>query len=234
MVRISHISDIHWRGIARHDEYTKAFENLFQKLKEEKPDIIINTGDSFHTKTQGITPEIIERLSWMFRNLAEIAPSYTILGNHDGNLNNGHRQDIITPIHMAINHPRAFLLKDSQVRHINKEADLKINQNVYLCVYSPFDKKSWDKVQPVKSNDNINIALFHGSISGSEMDNNWRLTEGEASIIKFKDYDFVLLGDIHKQQFVNYKTIEQEVDDEELQNLVKLYGKEAIEIIDQY
>src|SRR5690606_993628 len=109
-MKICHISDVHWRGIARHDEYTAAFTELFRQLREEvKPDLIINTGDTFHTKTQGITPEIIERLSWMFRELAEIAPSCTLLGNHDGNLTNLTRSDMITPIHNAVNHKHAHL-----------------------------------------------------------------------------------------------------------------------------
>lgn len=97
-MRILHISDIHWRGIARHKEYTKAFEKLFNDAKNIiKPDVIVNTGDTFHTKTQGITPEYIERMSWMLRCMGDIAPTYTLLGNHDGNLTNLTRQDAITP-----------------------------------------------------------------------------------------------------------------------------------------
>jgi predicted MPP superfamily phosphohydrolase len=46
MTKICQISDIHWRGITRHEEYTNIFNDLFTKLKEEiKPDYIIGTGD---------------------------------------------------------------------------------------------------------------------------------------------------------------------------------------------
>lgn len=208
-MRIVHISDIHWRGIARHEEYNTAFNLLFEKIKALKPDLIINTGDTFHTKTQGITPEIIDRLSWMFRGLADMAPTYTLLGNHDGNLTNLHRQDIISPIHAAIQHPHAHLLRNSGVILLEDLARPKHPEDpdFYLCVYSPFDKKSWPSIRPVKSPDKkkkvVNIALFHGSVTGSETDTNWRMDEGETEITNFTDYDFALLGDIHKHQWIS-------------------------------
>jgi hypothetical protein len=194
MTRIAHISDIHWRGIARHSEYTKAFQKLFDELKELKPDIIINTGDSFHTKTQGITPEIIEKLAWMFRSLAEIAPTYNILGNHDGNLTNSSRQDIVTPIHDIVNHPDSFLLKKSQTVFF---------KNLAIHAFSAFDKENWDKLKPVENY--INIALFHGSITGCMTDNEWRLQGCEENVDFFKDFDFCLLGDIHKHQYLAFR-----------------------------
>jgi DNA repair exonuclease SbcCD ATPase subunit/DNA repair exonuclease SbcCD nuclease subunit len=193
MAKILQISDIHWRGISRHKEYTDSFERLFQKITDIKPDVIVNTGDTYHSKTQSITPEVIERLSWMFRSLADFAPSYTLLGNHDGNLANLDRKDIITPIHEAINHKNAFLLRDSKVYDVP-------GTNIEFVAYSPFDKKSWDSLRPNK--DKISIALFHGSSNGCKMDNGWTLPEGEVQIADFSGYNFVLMGDIHKQQTV--------------------------------
>ena len=40
MCKIVHLSDIHWRGISRHEEYTDSFTRLFKILREEiKPDL---------------------------------------------------------------------------------------------------------------------------------------------------------------------------------------------------
>lgn len=201
MTKIAQISDIHWRGIARHDEYIRAFENLYKELREYQPDIIINTGDSFHTKTQGITPEIIEKLAWMFNSLAEIAPTYTILGNHDGNLTNSTRQDIISPIHEIIKNPRAILMKKSQTQYVG---------NLALHAFSAFDKEGWAAVKPDPNY--INIALFHGSITGCMTDNEWRLQGCEENVDFFKGHDFVLLGDIHKQQYLAYRKDKNGID----------------------
>src|SRR5437868_5200309 len=114
-MKIVHISDIHWRGLTRHDEFTKAFERLFEKCREIKPDIIFLGGDLFHTKTSGISPEVIDRLTWMLRSMGNLCKTHVVLGNHDGNLANEDRQDAISPIVNAMNHPRVRLYKQSGV-----------------------------------------------------------------------------------------------------------------------
>jgi len=202
MTKIVQISDIHWRGIARHDEYTESFERLFDTLRRRiKPDLIINTGDTFHTKTQGITPEVIEKLSWMLRGLADIAPTITMLGNHDGNLTNSDRQDIISPIHEAINHSDAYLHKKSGTYSLPRE--VKGGNRFALHVFSPFDEDGWKAIKPIQGK--INIALFHGCVSGSKTDMEFRLIDGERDVAFFTGMDFVMLGDIHKQQFLAYR-----------------------------
>lgn len=193
-MKIAHISDIHWRGLTRHHEYTEAFKGVFEKLRSIKPDMIFLGGDYFHTKTSGISPEVIDRLVWMFKSLGDIAPVHAILGNHDGNLANEDRQDAISPIVKAMNHPNILLHKNSGVQ---------VESTVFrLCVYSCFDKPGWDKCKP--SPDVINIAAFHGSVGGSKMDNGWVMPDSKAEVMlsMFNGYDFVFLGDIHKRQFL--------------------------------
>ena len=108
-MKILHIADIHWRGLSRHQEYVLAFKDMFRQAKELKPDIIYVGGDIVHSKTQGISPELIENLCWWFNGMAEIAPTHVILGNHDGLILNKDRQDAITPIIEAIDNPNIFL-----------------------------------------------------------------------------------------------------------------------------
>ena len=79
-----HISDIHFRGLKRHDEYRAVFKKFFKKARELKPDVIYIGGDIVHSKTQGISPELIDVLNWWFTSMAEIAKVHVILGNHDG------------------------------------------------------------------------------------------------------------------------------------------------------
>ena len=80
-MRIIHIADVHWRGFSRHEEYILAFKDFFRKAGELRPDVIYIGGDIVHSKTQGITPEIIDVLTWWFNSLADIAPTVlTLLG----------------------------------------------------------------------------------------------------------------------------------------------------------
>ena len=100
-MKFVHIADTHIKNLKFHPEYRSVFNHLYEVLKEEKPDYIVHCGDLAHTKTQ-ISPEFVEMASNFFSTLSDIAPTYVILGNHDGNLKNSNRQDAITPIIQAL------------------------------------------------------------------------------------------------------------------------------------
>lgn len=192
MPKIAHIADVHWRGLSRHEEYTESFAAFFENLRQLKPDLIYVGGDIFHSKTQGISPELIDRLVWWFREMGDIAPTHVILGNHDGIMLNKDRQDAITPIIEAIKHDNIFLYKKSGTYPTGIKG-------FSWCVFSCFDEEGWEDVKP--SPGDVNIALYHGGVWGSKTDIDWDI-EGEISVEFFKDYDFALLGDIHKAQFL--------------------------------
>ena len=193
MTKIAHISDIHFRSLKRHDEYKTIFQKIFSTLKKEKVDMIFIGGDIVHSKTQGITPEIIDVLNWWFTNLASIAPTHVILGNHDGLILNKDRQDAITPIVNALNNSNLFLYKDSGTY----SSTIK---GVNWCVFSCFDQENWSKVKPKK--DDINIACYHGAVFGSRTDVDWYL-DGEVNKTMFEEFEFTFLGDIHKYQYLD-------------------------------
>ena len=192
-MKIVHLSDIHFRGLSRHDEYVRSFKEFFKIAKRLKPDIIYIGGDIVHSKTQGISPELIDILSWWFTGLAEIAPTHVILGNHDGLILNKDGQDAITPIIKALNNPRLFLYKKSGTYSTGIPG-------FNWCVFSCFDEEGWESVSPVEGE--VNLALFHGGVLGSKTDINWNI-EGEVKVDFFDGYDFGLLGDIHKLQYLD-------------------------------
>ena len=193
-MKILHIADVHWRGLSRHEEYILSFKDLFSQAKKLKPDIIYVGGDIVHSKTQGISPELVENLAWWFNEMASIAPTHIILGNHDGLIHNKDRQDAISPIIKAIDNKNIFLYKDSGVYPTGIPG-------FDWCVFSCFDEENWSKVKP---SDNISIALFHGAVTGSLTDIDWQL-DGEVPVSFFDAFDFGMLGDIHKTQFLNTK-----------------------------
>ena len=190
-LKFAHIADTHIKNLKYHYEYKVVFEQLYETLREQKVDYIVHCGDIAHTKTQ-ISPEFVEMCSDFFRNLAEIAPTYIILGNHDGNLKNSSRQDALTPIVDALNLPQLHLLKNSGETHLDGK--------FCLNVLSVFDREQWAKPS---NSDKINIALYHGSISRCKTDTNWTMSFGEDEITIFDDFDFAMLGDIHRRQFLD-------------------------------
>jgi len=190
-VKFAHISDTHIKNLKYHYEYRVIFEQLYEKLREEKVDCIVHCGDIAHTKTQ-ISPEYVDMCSQFFENLANIAPTYAILGNHDGNLKNSSRQDALTPIFNALKHPNLHLLKES--------GETNISDKACLNVLSVFDRENW--IKPTNSN-KINIALYHGSISNCKTDVGWVMLNGEDTMEIFDGFDFAMLGDIHRRQILD-------------------------------
>lgn len=188
-----HMSDIHFRGLKRHEEYRTVFNRFFKIAKDISPDVIYLGGDIVHSKTQGITPELIDTLSEWFTNLANIAPVHVILGNHDGLILNEDRQDAISPIINAMNNKNIHLYKKSGTYPTG------IN-GFNWCVFSCFDEQSWKDVKPIEGE--INIALYHGGVLGSTTDINWEIN-GEVELSFFENYDFGFLGDIHKYQYLD-------------------------------
>ena len=185
-MKVAHIADTHIRNYKYHGEYRAVFDQIYDRLREEKVDYIVHCGDLAHTKTQ-LSPEYFDLATSFLKNLADIAPTYVILGNHDGNLKNDNRQDAITPIVNALQHPNLNLLKNA--------GEVPLSCGITFNVLSVFDEENW--VDP-SSDECINIALYHGSVSGVKTDTGWVMTHGDHPITIFEGYDYVFLGDIHK------------------------------------
>jgi len=217
MLKISHIADIHWRGLSRHEEYRQVFEEFTAQVKAKGIQHIFVGGDIFHTKTSGLSPEYIEMMSWWLTSLADAAEVHLTLGNHDGNLVNLSRQDAVSPIVRALQNPKIHLYKSSGV--------YEFAPGYTWCIFSLFDEEGWVNVKPKPGK--INIACFHGPVWGAKTESDWLIEDG-LTVDFFKDYDFVLLGDIHRTQFLGYRDVELIIDKEDL---AKFPGAEVIEEI---
>jgi len=189
---IHHISDIQIRNLKRHKEYEQVFNRLYEKIKENKDNAVAYiAGDIAHSKCD-MSPELVDQLSRLFKNLADIVPTIIIAGNHDCNLNNRSRLDVLTPIVDNLNHPNLHYLKDSGVY---KCADVSFV--VWDCWT---DEEDFILSKDVEGD--TKVVLFHGTVDKAETDLGFKLPS-DVHISKFDGYDMGLLGDIHKRQFVN-------------------------------
>ena len=81
--RIYHISDIQIRNLHRHSEFEDAFNKLYEIIKKNPEDSVVYIGgDIAHSKTE-MSPELIDQLSRLFKNLSDIVPTIIIAGNHN-------------------------------------------------------------------------------------------------------------------------------------------------------
>ena len=189
---IHHISDIQIRNLKRHREYEELFERTYEEVRKHKDNAVAYIGgDIAHSKTD-MSPELIDQLSRLFKNLSDICPTIIIAGNHDCNLNNRSRMDCLSPIVDNLKHPNLHYLKDTGVY---KCAD------VSFVVWDVWDnKKDYIKAKDVEGD--TKIVLFHGTVDKCQTDLGFRLPS-DVKITQFRGYDLGLLGDIHKRQHLN-------------------------------
>ena len=189
---IHHISDVHIRNLKRHAEYEQVFERLYKKIKQNREDSIIYIGgDIAHSKTD-MSPELVDQTSRFLKSLSEICPTIVITGNHDCNLNNLNRLDVLTPIINNLNLPNLHYLKRSGVYDI---ADMSF---VVWDVWE--DEEDYIKASDFEAD--TKVVLYHGTVDRSKTDVGFSLP-GKVTIDYFDGYDLGLIGDIHKRQYLN-------------------------------
>ena len=189
---IAHCADIHIRLFKRHEEYREAFNTFYQQLRQTDltDGVIVVAGDILHAKTD-MSPEMVELASEFLRNLADIAPTFIIAGNHDLNLSNMNRLDSLTPIIKNLNHSNLHYFKHSDIYQV---------ADVDFAVFSILDDRDqWPAVEDCRKNSR-KIALYHGPVHGAQTDVKYVITNRHVDVTTFEGYDVVLLGDIHKYQ----------------------------------
>jgi DNA repair exonuclease SbcCD ATPase subunit len=189
--KIYHIADVHIRNVKRHNEYRQVFEKMFDEIRKRgtEDSIIYLAGDIAHAKLE-LSPELVREISWLFTECSKLCETILITGNHDCNMNNSDRLDVLTPIVEALNLPNFTYLRDTQVYGIG---------GVDFAVFSIFDNKdNWPKADTLSGNKKI--ALFHGPVDNSQTDIGYVVSSRHFTTDMFDGYDLALLGDIHKRQ----------------------------------
>ena len=192
--KIFHISDIHVYNYQRHEEYIEVFEKLYKIIEERMTpnSIIFLGGDIVHSKTN-MSPELFSVVSNLLSTLCNMLPTIVILGNHDLNLNNKTRLDALTPIINSLNLPTLHFLNET---------------NVYQYEQIGFSllhvKDKIENVIPAKSFDaETKILIYHGPVKNSATAYGYLLEGNYLDVLEHADYDYILLGDIHKHQYLN-------------------------------
>jgi DNA repair exonuclease SbcCD ATPase subunit len=189
--RIYHIADIHIRNVKRHKEFREVFYSMFDEIKKRgtEDSIIYLAGDIAHAKLE-MSPELLKEISWLLTECTKHCETILIAGNHDCNMNNSDRLDVLTPIVEALKLPNLHYLRDTQVYAIG---------DVDFAVFSIFDNKdNWPKADTLFGNKKI--ALFHGPVDHSQTDIGYVVSSRHFTTDMFDGYDLALLGDIHKRQ----------------------------------
>ena len=189
--KVYHLADLHIRNLQRHKEYRQVFRKFLKQVKEDKIEdsVIYVAGDIAHAKTE-MSPELVKEISWFLTECSKLREVILITGNHDCNLNNQHRLDVLTPIIDNLQNPRIHYLRDTGVYNIH---------NLTFVVYSIMDnKENWPKGDSVKGENTI--CLFHGPVNKAQTDIGYTVSSNSFQVDMFDGFDMAMLGDIHKRQ----------------------------------
>ena len=195
---IYHIADIHIHNDTnRYDEYNNVFNNLYKKIDKKDNSIIVIVGDIIH-KSSKISPECISLTKQFFLNLSNIAPTILIAGNHDDNIRGSDNKiDSISAIIKDLDYKNLYYFKDTGIYNVGN--------NISFGVISVFNETQI-KIEDFNNTTRDKICLYHGMVQSS-IDNKNTIPNGNYKFTSndFKNYDLVLLGDIHKFSFLNEK-----------------------------
>lgn len=180
---------------SRSYEYQQVFDKLFA-IADAHPMrnrmMVLIAGDIFHHKVR-YSGEDVEDFNYLIKGFGSM-PIVIIPGNHDSNLNDKDRADLISPL--VANSP-------GNVQYWKHSGWYK-HGGVDFYHVSVFDKAVAGEIEQMVSADpkfKTSILLYHGMINGAIFGTfsvkNTRITEKVVAGVRL-----LLAGDIHQHQFI--------------------------------
>jgi DNA repair exonuclease SbcCD ATPase subunit/predicted MPP superfamily phosphohydrolase len=196
---IIHTGDIHIRLFEREEEYKSVFNRFYDDLKNRNLNktnsVIVITGDIMHDK-ENIHPTSLELCTNFLSNLTSITNIILIAGNHDMCDNNPNINTLKSIISTNFfTHNKIYFIDDNTTYLYN---------NIIFGLTKVYDLKITPCVLSEDYSNKIKIGLYHGRVISHLNENEMFFVKDDSVNYKeFKDYDYVLLGDIHQQQYLN-------------------------------
>ena len=219
---IFHLSDLHIRNgdklYCRYDEYKSVFNNTIISIKEQilknnlcfNDYIIIITGDIYHNKNN-IGNYGLLLFKTFIQDLIKISRVYILHGNHDLNQSELNQPSLVYSSSFQIenliilNESQSYIIDDIGFSYVSIEKTLDNYKNSGRIQDLP-------SFPEIKEEVKYKIALFHGSFAAAKLFNGdeMKLEYNPYPLEWIQDFDYVLLGDIHKRQILKIKKAKKE------------------------
>jgi len=218
--KVAHLADIHIKkSMDRHQEYKEVFSKLYKDLEKENPDRIVIVGDIYDNYID-IEGEALILMGDFLTNLSNISKTIITKGNHDIRKKNKTRIDTIKTV--------TTLLDNNNIIYYN-ESGFYEDENIIWVVWDHVDGLNpWKDIKHVKKKNKTYIDLYHDPVIGCRLYNGMKMENKYYPKIKDFKGDYSYFGDIHLRQFFDYKTIEKEIEENELNSYLE-NGWEIIE-----
>ena len=214
---IFHLSDLHIRTgdkiSCRYDEYNDVFNETIISISNQikklnlllNEYIIIISGDIFHNKNIIGNYGLLLYKNFI-EHLVKLGRVIIFHGNHDRNQSEIDQPSLV--FSSTFNIDNLTILNDSTTFNIDNIGFSYVNIDDTLDIY-----RNSGRIQDLPTFPEIigdvkyKIALFHGSFQNAKLFNGdcIRDENNPYPLEWVKDFDYVLLGDIHKRQVFNYK-----------------------------
>lgn len=198
---IYHMADIHITNKKeRYEEYQQIFEKIYKLLEDDpREKIIVICGDLYDNKII-LKTSSLKFVSKFIGKLTKYGDVILINGNHDLSMVNETLESTIESMLTLSEELNKNMTNNIHYLNDDKIYKIKGINFVLTTMFSKEITKIFDK----KSNE-IYVGLYHGKVYGAKTDLRYSVTEGESNFrtSDFKEYDIVLLGDIHKHQFLD-------------------------------
>ena len=214
---IFQLSDLHIRNgdkiSCRYDEYNDVFNETIISISNEikklnlllNEFIIIISGDIFHNKN------IIGNYGLLlYKNfiekLVKLGRVIIFHGNHDRNQSEIDQPSLV--FSTTFNIDNLTILNDTTTFNIDNIGFSYVNIDDTLDIYRNSGRiQDLPRFPEIIGDVKYKIALFHGSFQSAKLFNGdcIRDENNPYPLEWVKDFDYVILGDIHKRQVFNYK-----------------------------
>jgi DNA repair protein SbcC/Rad50 len=214
---IFHLSDLHIRNgdkiSCRYDEYNDVFNETIKSINKNVKDmklsyndfIIIISGDIFHNKNI-IGNYGLLLYKTFIQELVKINKVYIMHGNHDFNQSEINHPTLVSS--SSFNIDNLTILDKSTTFNISDVGFSYVSIDDTLDIY-----RNSGRIQDLPTFPEIigdvkyKIALFHGSFQSAKICNGESIRDenNPYPLEWVKNFDYVILGDIHKRQTFIYK-----------------------------
>ena len=127
-----------------------------------------------------MSPELVKEISWFLTEyLTKLRETILITGNHDCNLNNSHRLDVLTPIIDNLQNPR--------IHYYRILVCIIYIILLLLCIPSWITKRIGEKAKDVEGDNKI--VLFHGPVNKAQTDIGYTVSSNSFKVDMFDGFD---------------------------------------------
>ena len=223
---IIHISDLHFTIKDRYVEYENVFTKFIEKIKTypKNETVVVMTGDLFNEKNK-LESKLISFAKKMIYEISKVHTTFMITGNHDLLSSNRNIPDSISSVFFN-DCLDDFIFDITNNLYYLKNTGYYVFNNIGFGVLSIFDIldntssgfksnlvfPDGDELDQYFKNQNVNqftkLALLHTTVKDSLIQTNDGHSryldsyEDHISVEDIKNYDFILLGDVHKFQYI--------------------------------